>query len=157
MVVICVAVLTIGLCTSLLARNARNSSSPSATSDGSGPNAPTYSDQTPASSYPSPSAVPSRTLTTCLELFATSATTSPLSYPCSDCVPLLSSATNDYSLPLSNANSTGVGAALQFCALNDVFRDTNSNGLQEKGWMKDGSPCTWSGVTCDERGRVMTL
>jgi hypothetical protein len=153
------AALTIGLCTSFLARSGKSSSSSSAPvvngTHGSGN--PTFSDQIPASSYPSPSAIPSRTLKTCLQLFSSSAPTSPLSYPCSDCVPLLSSTANDYNAPLSDGNATGVGAALQFCAMNDVFRDTNSNVLQENGWMKDGSPCTWSGVTCDARGRITEL
>lgn len=157
--ILCLAALTIGLCTTLLARSSKSSSSSSSpvTNGTIGSDKPTFSDQTPASAYPSPSTVPSRTLSTCLDLFASSALTSPLSYPCSDCVPLLLSTVNDYTEPLANGNSTGVGAILQFCALNDVFRSTNSNGLHENGWMRDGSPCTWSGVTCDDRGRVTAL
>ena len=157
--VICLAALAIGLCTSLLTKKSGTSaSSASATSSRSEAGQATLASvQGPASAYPTPSSAPSRTLSACLELFATSAPTSPLSYPCSDCVPLLSSADNDYFNPLSNGNSTGVGAALQFCAVNDIFRATEGNGLHEDGWMKDGSPCTWSGIKCDDRGRVTQL
>lgn len=159
MLVICLAALAIGLCTSLLTKKSNKSvSSATATASSSdGSQATLASVQGPASTYSTPSSAPSRTLSTCLELFATSASTSPLSYPCSDCVPLLSSTDNDYFIPLSSGNSTGVGAALQFCAVNDIFRATEGNGLHEAGWMKDGSPCTWSGIKCDDRGRVTQL
>lgn len=155
LVVVLLAALTIGLCATFLTKSSDRKAD--FTIAGTNGTETTPTSITEASAYPTPSTAPSRTLTTCLELFATSAPTSPLSYPCSDCVPLLTSTTNDYSYPLSNGNSTGVGAALQFCALNDVFRGTSSNGLHEDGWMLDGSPCSWEGITCDDRGRVTEL
>jgi hypothetical protein len=158
-VFVCLAALAIGLCTSLLTKKSSTTETPASTASSSsvGENVSAVSEEGPTSALPTPSSAPSRTLSTCLELFATSAPTSPLSYPCSDCVPLLSSTDNDYFNPLSNANATGVGAALQFCALNDIFRSTEGNGLHEDGWMKDGSPCTWAGINCDDRGRVTQL
>lgn len=143
--------LTVGLCISLLAKSHEHSSSPA-----NGVETASTSDSLP-SAAPTPSTAPSRTLSTCLDLFATSAPTSPLSFPCNDCVPLMRSTTNDYSYPLNNGNASGVGAALQFCALSDVYRSTSSNGLHEKGWMLDASPCSWDGITCDDRGRVTEL
>ena len=39
----------------------------------------------------------------------------------------------------------------------DVYRGTQGEGLKGGGWAADASPCAWQGVTCDARGRVMSL
>jgi hypothetical protein len=93
-------------------------------------------------------------LKSCLEQYSTSAS-NPTSYPCSECVPLLVSTINDFETPLVGGNSTNVGAALQFCALMDVYRAAPA--LDSQGWAKEGGVCGWNGVKCDERGRVTEL
>ncbi|KAK8853406.1 hypothetical protein IAR55_004112 [Kwoniella newhampshirensis] len=149
--------LTVGLCTALLTRSSSKSdksaiSSNTTESSSSSPSATGSA----SSSSPSSTVSTSQTLTTCLKQFSDSAPTSPSSYPCSDCVPLLTSTTNDFSEPVVNGNSTGVGSALQFCALMDVLKKTEGNGLS--GWGEDASPCGgWSGVSCDSRGRITSL
>ena len=153
-VIVLLAALTIGLCTTLLTRSSDQDKSKITSSNTTDTESTSSFSQ---SAYPTLSTTPSRTLQTCLDLFTTSTPTAPLSYPCSDCVPLLSSTQNDYAYSLNNGNTTGVGAALQFCALSDIFRATGGNGLAENGWMKDGSPCSWSGITCDARGRLTEL
>ncbi|WVQ94900.1 hypothetical protein IAU59_001986 [Kwoniella sp. CBS 9459] len=149
--IILLAALIIGLCTTLLRKgsNKDGSSSPSSSSSDSD------SDTTSTSSAAPPTSTSSETLTTCLNLFSNSAPNSPSSYPCADCVPLLASTANDFAAPLSNSNSTGVGSALQFCALMDMFKKTPSPSGGMKGWGEDASPCGgWNGVTCDSRGRI---
>ena len=145
-IILIVATLTIGLCTSLLTR----------WSSKSNPDSNSNADEaTSAAAAATPTS--SRTLATCLNVFGTSAPTSPLTYPCDDCVPLLTSTENDFASALEGGNATGVGASLQFCALVDVLKKTNSGGLEGGGWGKDASPCGWSGVDCDDRGRVVEL
>jgi hypothetical protein len=171
LVILALAVLIIVLCTTQLRRS--DSASTPAASDASSSSSsasPTSSSQssggTPSSSaQPSIPTDSSQTLASCLSQFSSSAPTNPLSYPCSDCVPLLQSTSNDYLSPLSNANSTGVGAALQFCTLREVLELTGTKGngsvessLRDGGWGRDASPCGgWQGVSCDERGRITTL
>jgi hypothetical protein len=62
---------------------------------------------------------------------------------------------NDYETALVAGNSTNVGAALQFCALMDVYRAAPV--LEGQGWAKEGGVCGWQGVRCDDRGRVTDL
>lgn len=139
--------LIIGLCTSLLTRSP-SSSSP--TSDSS-PSSPPDSAGQPANIQG-----PSQSLTSCLSAYGNSSV-APLSYPCSDCAPVLRQAENDFAFPLVNGNSTNVGAALQLCALVEVYQATGEpSGLLRGGWGK-GTVCNWDGVTCDSRGRVSGL
>ncbi|OCF34250.1 hypothetical protein I316_04203 [Kwoniella heveanensis BCC8398] len=147
------AALIIGLCTTLLRKGSEkvSSSTSSSSSDSN-------SDSTSTSSAAAPASTSSETLTSCLNLFSNSAPNSPKSYPCADCVPLLASTTNDFAAPLTNGNSTGVGSALQFCALMDMFKKTPAPSGGMKGWGEDVSPCGgWSGITCDSRGRVTDI
>ncbi|WVF67301.1 hypothetical protein IAT40_002052 [Kwoniella sp. CBS 6097] len=146
------AALIIGLCTTLLRKGSDKDSSSSSSSSSTGSSDP---DSTSTSSAASPTSTSSETLTSCLNLFSNSAPNSPPSYPCADCVPLLASTANDFASPLNNGNSTGVGSALQFCALMDMFKKTPSPSGGMKGWGADSSPCGgWNGVTCDTRGRI---
>lgn len=74
-------------------------------------------------------------------------------YPCSVCVPILERKPNDF----LTGNSTGVGQVLQFCALADLLFASPVSMLHGAGWGV-GSPCVnWTGVACDERGRVTSL
>ncbi|ORY31636.1 hypothetical protein BCR39DRAFT_87556 [Naematelia encephala] len=151
--IIALAVLTIALCTTLLTRSNKTAASSISSPDINASSSIISSSPTSSTSAPTPASSTSRGLTTCLDEFS-SASTSPTTYPCADCVPLLTSTTNDYLSALDDANATGVGAALQFCALMDV--KLASTGLDT--WGKDSSPCEgWDGVTCDERGRVTEL
>lgn len=93
----------------------------------------------------------SATLQSCLSRYSDTAN----AYPCSDCVPLLSSTMNDFLQPLVNGNATNVGAALQYCAMMDLAREMNTTGVT--GWGQDRSVCGWTGVQCDPRGRVGNL
>jgi hypothetical protein len=151
LIILCLAAMIIGLCTSLLTRSSSSSSSSTDSSASS-------SSASGAASSPSASqsSAISSSLSTCLSKWS-SASASPTSYPCSDCVPVLSSTTNDYDTPLVNGNSTGVGAALQFCAMMDVYRSSNQTALGADGWAKNASPCGWKGATCDARGRITQL
>lgn len=139
--------LAIGLCTSLLTRSPAPSGvsrSDNTTLTASAPSAAPTGDS------------PSQALTACLARYA-DPTLSPLSYPCADCVALLQQQANDYAAPLVNGNSTGVGGALQLCALVAIYQGTSdSSGLKSQGWGK-GSVCSWEGVSCDDRGRVSSL
>ncbi|KAG8902824.1 hypothetical protein FRB99_004065 [Tulasnella sp. 403] len=87
--------------------------------------------------------------------------TNPPSYPCDQCVPILSAIPNDLSPSSSSPPSvTGQGNVLQFCALksiNDGLPTANANVLTNVGWLKDNRPCAWQGVTCDSQGRISTL
>ncbi|WWC72208.1 uncharacterized protein I206_106169 [Kwoniella pini CBS 10737] len=149
--ILVLAALIIGLCTTLLRKDSKTSSAssdPSKTTDGSR--------STATSSAETPTSTSSETLQSCLDQFRVSP--EPSTYPCGDCVPILSSVTNDYSQPVVNGNATGVGSTLQFCALKDVYQQVSGtkNGLN--GWMIDSSPCGgWNGVSCDSRGRITGL
>ncbi|WRT70035.1 uncharacterized protein IL334_007028 [Kwoniella shivajii] len=140
--------LIIGLCTTLLRKGSSGSSTSSSSNS-------TEMTSTLSTSAAVPTATSYETLTTCLDQFRI--LKSPSTYPCSDCVPLLSTTTNDFSTPLVDGNSTGVGSALQFCALMDIYKKTSlTEGMS--GWMKDSSPCGgWNGISCDSRGRITGL
>jgi hypothetical protein len=98
---------------------------------------------------------------------ATSATTSVLGqclsawhtgsgFACSRCVPALATAPNDFTAT-SAADTTGVGAALQYCALMDIISAASEpQVLQKAGWGST-SACEWSGVVCDDRARVLSM
>lgn len=139
--------MTIGLCATLLTRSGSSSSSsqsstPISTQSGGG---------TSTVSVPPEATSTSATLQSCLSRYSDTAN----AYPCSDCVPLLSSTMNDFLQPLVNGNATNVGAALQYCAMMDLAREMNTTGVT--GWGQDRSVCGWTGVQCDPRGRVGNL
>ncbi|WVQ66681.1 uncharacterized protein L199_004870 [Kwoniella botswanensis] len=146
--ILILAALIIGLCTTLLRKDSKSSSSSSSSNS-------TDTSTTATTSAAVPTSTSSETLTSCLDQFRVLPT--PTSYPCSDCVPILSTVTNDFSQAVVNGNVTGVGSALQFCALRDIYQKTASkDGLTD--WMKDASPCGgWSGISCDPRGRITGL
>ncbi|KAK4689563.1 hypothetical protein P7C73_g533, partial [Tremellales sp. Uapishka_1] len=148
--ILCLAALTIGLCTSLLTGSNKSSSTATTIASASA----SMASPTTTGSSASPSSV-SQTLSSCLAMYNT---TTPSSYPCAACVPVLSSTANDFLAPLVNGNATGVGAALQLCALMDIFSGTRDEQLSNGGWGNDTNYCgRWSGVACDSRGRVTTL
>jgi hypothetical protein len=111
----------------------------------------------------------SYTLATCLSLFALSAPSAPRTYPCDQCLSILKTADNDFDpngdgAAGSSGNSTGVGAAVQFCGLQSIF--VNTDGVEPsrkragvlEGWMQNTNPCSgWSGIICDEKSRVRSL
>ncbi|KAI9633745.1 uncharacterized protein MKK02DRAFT_38401 [Dioszegia hungarica] len=131
--------------------NSTNSANPAPTQSGSASaSIPPSGSATTAA--PAPSST-SRTLQTCLDLY-TSSSTAP--YPCSDCTPLLLGTTNDFTTPLVNGNSTGIGAALQYCTLMDVVAAGNRSGFEALGWTGKGA-CGWKGINCDPRGRVTDI
>lgn len=138
----------------LTRRSTASSSTPSSGSNSTATPSSSPSTSLSASgttSAPAPTST-SRTLQSCLDNFL-----SPNSgYSCSDCTSLLLGTTNDFTTPLVNGNSTGVGAALQYCTLLDVVSAGNRTGFEGLGWTGKGS-CTWSGVKCDARGRVTEL
>lgn len=141
-----------------------NGTPPPASSHGSAPTS------LPNTSFPAHPPVTAYTLASCLDDFAKSAPSSPLSYPCSSCTPLLTKTISDFA---NNQANTGVGAALQFCALQSLFTATMGSSVSEKaavaavdvgsssvlsGWMSNASPCNgWSGVNCDSLGRITGL
>ncbi|KAG8931639.1 hypothetical protein FRC01_001036 [Tulasnella sp. 417] len=97
-------------------------------------------------------------VSSCLSQF-TSSSTSPASYPCGDCVPILSAIPNDLSSS-SSTSITGQGNILQFCALQAInagLSSSSASALTSVGWMKDTKPCTWQGVSCDGQGRINQL
>lgn len=143
MAVLCLAGLAIGISVPLVTKTKTSKSTPSTAASTS---------PSTTSNAPDPTAT-SQSLLTCLQTFQSTTPTSPSSYPCSDCVPLFTATSNDYLSPLVNANSTGVGAALQFCALMDVYRAAE-NGTLGSEWGSNASPCDWQGIICDTRGRV---
>ncbi|WWC64799.1 uncharacterized protein I303_107412 [Kwoniella dejecticola CBS 10117] len=149
--ILILAALIIGLCTTLLRKDSKTSSSSSDSS-----NSTDTSSGTATASAEKPASTSSETLQSCLDQFRV--LPEPSSYPCSNCVPILSSVTNDYSLPVVQGNATGVGSALQFCALRDVYQKVSGTKEGLNGWMKDSSPCGgWNGVSCDSRGRITGL
>lgn len=165
------ACVVIGLCVGLLSRRDHSQQETSSNADpAQRPDASaTYTSSAPqeTSSVPPPSAY---TLESCLSLYALAATSGPTSYPCGECTGILTQAPNDLSHESgSSGNATGVGSALQFCSLQSIFLNTQSaggelNGEQKRasvleGWMRDTNVCGggWSGVYCDDGGRITTL
>lgn len=113
---------------------------------------------TATSSASASSGVPAA-VSSCLSQFTSSAS-SPGSYPCGQCVPILSAIPNDLSSSSSSTSITGQGNILQFCALQAInagLSSSSSSALTSVGWMKDTKPCTWQGVSCDGQGRINQL
>ena len=86
----------------------------------------------------------------CLSQFTINAPSNPSAYPCSTCLPILSTMTN---------NSDAANAA-QFCGLRAILESTSASGqtsLSNGRWGKDLRVCTWSGVSCSDSGLVTSL
>ena len=99
----------------------------------------------PSSPNPSPDAVEE-----CLSQFTINAPSDPSAYPCSTCLPILSSVTN----------SSDAANAVQFCGLRAILESTSTTGrtaLSNGGWSKSLRVCTWSGVSCSDSGLVTSL
>ena len=91
----------------------------------------------------------------CITQYTLNAPTSPTTYPCSTCLPLLSNLSYNYTAVYPAARD-----ATQFCALRALWEDSDSNGqagLEASGWVKDVKFCTWGGVQCDGSGGVSSL
>jgi len=133
----------------------KKAAAPATSSTSDSESNPTTGSITPSATdptLPAPTATDApANLKSCLEQYSTS-TYNPISYPCSECVPLLVSTINDFETPLVGGNSTNVGASLQFCALMDIYRAAPA--LDAQGWAKEGGVCGWNGIKCDPRGRV---
>ncbi|KDQ20105.1 hypothetical protein BOTBODRAFT_102072 [Botryobasidium botryosum FD-172 SS1] len=105
----------------------------------------------------SSTSAPSAALVNCLSQFSINAPSSPTSYPCGTCVPIMAGVPNDLADGVTNPQTTGQGNALQFCALKAISDATAGNALQNAGWVKDVKFCGWNGVQCDSKGRVTAL
>jgi hypothetical protein len=89
----------------------------------------------------------------CLSQYTLNAPSSPSSYPCSTCLPILQA------VPLSSnsQNAQQIINAIQFCGLRAIFDTANSQGQASLSWVNDVKFCAWNGVTCDSSGRVANL
>ncbi|KIK39168.1 hypothetical protein CY34DRAFT_808597 [Suillus luteus UH-Slu-Lm8-n1] len=89
----------------------------------------------------------------CLSQYTLNAPSSPSSYPCSTCLPILQA------VPLSSnsQNAQQIINAIQFCGLRAIFDTANSQGQASLGWVNDVKFCAWNGVTCDSSGSVANL
>jgi hypothetical protein len=100
---------------------------------------------------------------TCLSQFQLNAPSSPGSYSCSTCLPILQGVPTSFlKAPTTNsATSQNITNAVQFCALKAVFdsagQQGGSNPLGNAGWLQNLAFCTWAGVTCGGDGRVTQL
>jgi hypothetical protein len=97
----------------------------------------------------------------CISQYTLNAPTSPASYPCSTCLPLLSSLPQSSLSALSPSDAQSQYNAVQFCALRAIFDSADQVGQSTlsaaSGWFADVKFCAWIGVTCDSAGRVSTL
>ncbi len=98
-------------------------------------------------------------VSSCLSAFTAAGASS---YPCSQCIPILSTIPNDLAPSTSTSKSTvtGQGKVLQFCALraiNAALPSSNTNTLTSLGWLANNDVCSWPGVDCDGSGRIQTL
>ena len=95
----------------------------------------------------------------CISQYELNAPTNPSGYPCSTCLPILQSIPPDFAFTKAQ-DAQQVVNAVQFCGLNAIFVDANSDGqsnLAAGGWMNDVRFCVWRGVSCDGTGRVSSL
>ncbi|KAI0067593.1 hypothetical protein BV25DRAFT_1818970 [Artomyces pyxidatus] len=91
----------------------------------------------------------------CIDEYTLNAPSSPTTYPCSTCLPLVSVVPSN----LTSVYPTAVDAT-QFCALRAFWEDAGSSGqsaLEAIGWVEDVKFCAWGGVRCDGTGRVSSL
>jgi hypothetical protein len=99
----------------------------------------------------------------CLTQYMVNAPSSPSSYPCSECLPLLQNASTA-EIVSWNSNSQyaqqTASDAVQFCGLRAIFESatpTGQSALGQAGWVKDNRFCAWQDVTCNGSGDVSTL
>ncbi|KAA1476500.1 hypothetical protein DENSPDRAFT_867314 [Dentipellis sp. KUC8613] len=105
-------------------------------------------------SVPTSSAVSADTQQ-CITEYTLNAPSSPTTYPCSTCLPLVAAVPSN----ISSVYPTAVDAA-QFCALRSLWEDADTagqSGFESAGWVKDVKFCAWGGVQCDGTGRVSSL
>lgn len=90
---------------------------------------------------------------TCTSLFALTAPSDPLAFPCTTCYDLITSSTTPTSRTLEQAQ------VVQFCAFKDVYeaRGSNSTLATTERWMTSTDVCSYGGVTCDAKGTVEEL
>lgn len=152
-------IVIVGGCAAFFAR--RKDSSAASDSVADQPQETTDTASTTASAPAPTSTTPVYNVDTCLSLFTLSAPSAPTTYPCGPCTPAFQAIPND--LATSSGNTTGVGAALQFCALQAIFAGTSGATTGKRagvldGWMENVNPCSgWDGVTCDKAGRITEL
>ncbi|GHJ86060.1 hypothetical protein NliqN6_2462 [Naganishia liquefaciens] len=160
----------VGVCVSLLANRHGSKRSSEEQDKSTDKSAGTTSSSTSSAAVPTSSAATTYDLITCLDMFTLTASSSPLTYPCTQCIGPLSAAKNDFFVDdASDTGPQGVGSALQFCALQTIFKTTEGTGNGGliasasganvlNGWMKDTNVCAgWSGIKCDNLGRITTL
>lgn len=167
--VLIICSVVVGVCVSLLANRHGNKSSfidIDKSADSTGDATPS---STSSAARTTSSSATTYNVATCLEMFTLSASSSPSTYPCTQCVGSLLTATNDFTINgTSSTDVTGVGSALQFCALQTIFKNTDGVSTDEKatsskanvlsGWMKDTDVCAgWTGIKCDNQGRIVSL
>ncbi|THH18676.1 hypothetical protein EW146_g2349 [Bondarzewia mesenterica] len=110
---------------------------------------------TPSSSSASSSSTLSADAQQCIMQYTLNAPTSPTTYPCSTCLPLLSNILYNYTSVYPAARD-----ATQFCALRALWEDADSGGqagLEASGWVQDVRFCAWGGVQCNGSGKVSSL
>lgn len=167
--VLIICSVVVGVCVSLLANrhgSERSSNDQDKSADLTGNSTPS---STSSAAKATSSAALTYNLATCLEMFTLSASSSPSTYPCALCVGPLSTAANDFAVSSNSSTDViGVGSALQFCALQTIFKNTDGASTDEKatsskaivlsGWMRDTNVCAgWTGIKCDSQGRIISL
>lgn len=119
----------------------------------------------------SPSTTPTTTTSTanalsadalqCLSQYTIDAPSSPSSYPCSTCLSILQAVPSSYTSSSANSQNTQViNNTVQFCGLRAVYETANAQGQATLGngsWAQNVNFCTWTGVSCDTSGRVISL
>jgi hypothetical protein len=99
----------------------------------------------------------------CLTQFQVNAPSSPTSYACSTCLPILQSVPSSFltAPSTSTATSQNITNAIQFCGLQSIFQAASTgnggNPLGNVGWLQNVAFCTWDGVTCSGDGKVAQL
>ncbi|KAH8918373.1 hypothetical protein BT69DRAFT_1338237, partial [Atractiella rhizophila] len=82
----------------------------------------------------------------CLSLFPL---LPPANYPCSQCLPFLSSSDSTVTDSLKGLENN-VTEIESFCSLKTIVDSSTSTAtaLKAQGWMENSDFCSWSGVTC---------
>ncbi|KAI6029387.1 RNI-like protein [Pisolithus microcarpus] len=97
----------------------------------------------------------------CISQYTLNAPSSPSSYPCSTCLPALQGVPSSFTSNAANAqDAQTISNAVQFCGLRAVYETADSQGQATLGngsWSQTINFCTWTGVACDNSGRVSSL
>lgn len=98
----------------------------------------------------------------CLTQFQVNAPSSPTSYACGSCLPILQGVPSSFlsASTTDTATSQNITNGIQFCGLKSIFDAAGNGGnnpLGNAGWLKDVAFCTWTGVTCGGDGKVSQL